>query len=141
MNIGAAAKASGVSAKMIRYYEEQGLIVAAKRTDAGYRIYTEQDVQVLRFIKRARDLGFAVEWIKSLLALWQDQHRQSSDVRELAKRHVDELQQKITQLQQMVGTLQTLIDCCAGDARPDCPILADLEQIHLEGEKVKPQCH
>ena len=141
MNIGAAAKASGVSAKMIRYYEEQGLIVAAKRTDAGYRIYSEQDVQVLRFIKRARDLGFAVEWIKSLLALWQDQHRQSSDVRELAKRHVDELQQKIGQLQQMVGTLQTLIDCCAGDARPDCPILADLEQIHLEGEKVKPQCH
>ena len=141
MNIGAAAKASGVSAKMIRYYEEQGLIVAAKRTDAGYRIYSEQDVQVLRFIKRARDLGFAVEWIKSLLALWQDQHRQSSDVRELAKRHVDELQQKITQLQQMVGTLQTLIDCCAGDARPDCPILADLEQIHFEGEKVKPQCH
>ena len=141
MNIGAAAKASGVSAKMIRYYEEQGLIVAVKRTDAGYRIYSEQDVQVLRFIKRARDLGFAVEWIKSLLALWQDQHRQSSDVRELAKRHVDELQQKITQLQQMVGTLQTLIDCCAGDARPDCPILADLEQIHFEGEKVKPQCH
>ena len=141
MNIGAAAKASGVSAKMIRYYEEQGLIVAAKRTDAGYRIYSEQDVQVLRFIKRARDLGFAVEWIKSLLALWQDQHRQSSDVRELAKRHVDELQQKITQLQQMVGTLQTLIDCCAGDARPDCPILSDLEQIHFAGEKPKPSCH
>ena len=141
MNIGAAAKASGVSAKMIRYYEEQGLMVDVKRTDAGYRIYSEQDVQVLCFIKRARDLGFAVEWIKSLLALWQDQNRRSSDVRELAKRHVDELQQKIGQLQQMVGTLQTLIDCCAGDARPDCPILADLEQIHFAGEKPKPSCH
>ena len=139
MNIGAAAKASGVSAKMIRYYEEQGLIVAAKRTDAGYRIYSEQDVQVLRFIKRARDLGFAVEWIKSLLALWQDQQRHSGDVRALAQRHVDELQQKIAQLQQMVGTLQTLIDCCAGDARPDCPILADLEQVH-DGAQA-PHCH
>ena len=141
MNIGAAAKASGVSAKMIRYYEEQGLMVDVKRTDAGYRIYSEQDVQVLCFIKRARDLGFAVEWIKSLLALWQDQHRRSSDVRELAKRHVDELQHKIGQLQQMVGTLQTLIDCCAGDSRPDCPILADLEQVNAAMNPDKPCCH
>ena len=141
MNIGAAAKASGVTAKMIRYYEEQGLIAAAQRTDAGYRIYSERDVQVLRFIRRARDLGFAVEWIRELLALWQDGGRHSGDVRELAQRHVGELQQKIGHMQQMVNTLQTLIDCCAGDHRPDCPILADLEQDLGKSGNTSGQCH
>lgn len=128
MNIGAAAQASGVSAKMIRYYEQQGLIGAARRTDAGYRVYAEQDVEVLRFVRRARDLGFSVEWIKNLLALWQDQDRHSSDVRALAQEHVIQLQQKIASMQQMVDTLNHLIHCCAGDNRPECPILANLEQ-------------
>ncbi len=127
MNIGEAAKASGVSAKMIRYYESIGLVAAAGRTASGYRVYGEKDVQVLRFVRRARDLGFSVEDIGALLALWQDRTRQSADVRALAEEHIAGLRQKIRELEGMVGTLEHLVHCCHGDDRPDCPILADLE--------------
>lgn len=127
MNIGDAAKASGVSAKMIRYYEQTGLIPPADRTASGYRDYSDKDVHVLRFIRRSRDLGFSVAEITELLALWQDRSRQSADVKALARSHITTLRQKIENLQQMADTLQTLADCCAGDHRPDCPILTDLE--------------
>ncbi len=126
MNIGEAAAASGVSAKMIRYYEQSGLIPEADRTASGYRAYSNDDVHRLRFIRRARDLGFAVAEIGELLGLWSDRTRQSADVKRIAKTHMAELRAKIDGLQQMAATLQTLIDCCAGDRRPDCPILADL---------------
>ena len=125
-NIGQAAKASGVSAKMIRHYEAIGLIAAARRTDAGYRLYDERDVQVLQFIHRSRELGFSLEQIRTLLALWQDKQRASKDVRAMAKQHMAELDRKIADLQAMRRTLETLAAKCHGDARPDCPILDDL---------------
>jgi len=127
MNIGDAASASGVSAKMIRYYEETGLIPAAARTAAGYRVYSEQDVHMLRFIRRARDLGFSVEGIRELLGLWRDRERHSADVKRLALTHVAELRQKIRELEDMASTLETLAACCRGNDRPDCPILSELE--------------
>lgn len=127
MNIGKAAAASGVSAKMIRYYEQTGLIPPAERTDSGYRDYSASDVHVLRFIRRARDLGFSVAEIEDLLSLWQDRSRKSADVKQIARVHIDELRNKIEKLKQMADTLETLVDCCAGDDRPDCPILSDLE--------------
>lgn len=126
LNIGEAAKASGVSAKMIRYYEAIGLTGAVRRSDAGYRIYTEQDVQVLQFVHRGRALGFSLEQIGALLALWQDKHRASADVRALARRHIDELNRKIGEMEAMRRTLETLARSCHGDARSDCPILDDL---------------
>lgn len=125
-NIGQAAKASGVSAKMIRHYESIGLIDTAARTDAGYRLYNERDVQVLQFIHRSRELGFSLEQIKTLLALWQDKHRASKDVRAMAKQHIAELDRKIADMQAMRRTLETLATKCHGDDRPDCPILDDL---------------
>ncbi len=128
MNIGAASRASGVSAKMIRYYEETGLIPAAARTDSGYRAYTPNDVHRLQFVRRARDLGFSVSEIADLLSLWSDRDRHSADVKRIAQAHIAELRERIDQLRQMADTLQTLIDCCAGDQRPDCPILTDLER-------------
>ena len=127
MNIGKAAVASGVSAKMIRYYESIGLLAAARRTDAGYRAYTDDDVHVLRFIRRARDLGFSLADIGDLLALWQDQGRASADVKGIALAHVAALERKIAELQGMADTLRTLAAHCHGDARPDCPILTDLD--------------
>ncbi|MDX9885719.1 Cu(I)-responsive transcriptional regulator [Thauera sp.] len=127
MNIGKAAAASGVSAKMIRYYESINLLAAARRTDAGYRAYTDEDVHVLRFIRRARDLGFALADIGELLALWHDQGRASADVKGIALAHVAALERKIAQLQGMADTLRTLAAHCHGDARPDCPILTDLD--------------
>lgn len=127
MNIGEAASASGVSAKMIRYYESTGLIPAAGRTDAGYRVYSGTEVQMLRFIRRARDLGFPVEKIASLLALWRDRSRHSSDVKRLAQDQIDVLERKIAEMQAMRHSLQHLADACCGDDRPDCPILIDLE--------------
>ena len=128
MNIGEASAASGVSAKMIRYYEETGLIPVIKRSDAGYRVYGERDVQMLRFVRRARDLGFPVDQIGELLALWRDTSRHSADVKHLATQRIDELHRKIDAMQDMVATLQTLAESCHGDARPDCPILADLSR-------------
>ena len=127
INIGKAAVASGVSAKMIRYYESIGLLAAARRTDAGYRAYTDEDVHVLRFIRRARDLGFALADIGELLALWHDQGRASADVKGIALAHVAALERKIAELQGMADTLRTLAAHCHGDARPDCPILTDLD--------------
>lgn len=125
-NIGEAAKASGVSAKMIRHYEAIGLIAAASRTDAGYRLYNQRDVEVLRFIHRSRELGFSLEQIRTLLALWQDKHRASKDVRAMAQVHIDELDRKIADMQAMKRTLETLSRKCHGDDRPECPILDDL---------------
>jgi Cu(I)-responsive transcriptional regulator len=128
MNIGDASAASGVSAKMIRYYEETGLIPTIRRSDAGYRVYGDRDVQMLRFVRRARDLGFPVDQIGDLLALWRDTSRHSADVKHLATQQIDDLHRKIAAMQEMVATLQTLADTCHGDARPDCPILADLSR-------------
>jgi MerR family transcriptional regulator, copper efflux regulator len=126
MNIGEAAQASGVTAKMIRHYESIGLIGAAQRTGAGYRVYDEQDLRVLQFIHRARALGFSLDQIRDLLALWQDKNRASADVRALAKQHIDELNRKIAELESMRRTLEHLAASCHGDARSACPILDDL---------------
>lgn len=126
MNIGDTARASGVSAKMIRHYESIGLIGEAQRTGAGYRVYGAQDVQVLQFIHRSRALGFSLDQIKTLLALWQDKQRASKDVRAMAKQHIAELDRKIGEMQSMKRTLEKLAGACHGDERPDCPILDDL---------------
>ena len=135
MNIGEASKTSRVSAKMIRYYEQIGLIPAADRTDAGYRAYTQADVHRLHFIRRARDLGFSVTEISDLLGLWNDKSRQSADVKRLAQAHIADLDRRIESLQQMAATLKGLIRCCAGDERPDCPILSTLERPDDGDEK------
>jgi Cu(I)-responsive transcriptional regulator len=126
MNIGEAAAASGVSAKMIRHYEENGFVPKAGRTVAGYRVYRENDVHALRFIRRARDLGFSLKEIKDLLGLWQNRRRASADVKRMAEKHVRELDQKIAEMQAMRKTLVNLTEHCHGDNRPDCPILEDL---------------
>jgi Cu(I)-responsive transcriptional regulator len=126
MNIGQAAKKSGVSAKMIRYYEGIGLMPEVERTEAGYRIYQERDLHWLRFIRRSRSLGFGMEEIAALLSLWQDPTRASQNVKALALGHIDSLEQRIAEMQSMVQSLRTLVDHCHGDQRPDCPILADL---------------
>lgn len=136
MNIGEASKASGVSAKMIRYYESIGLIPAAGRTVAGYRVYTMTEVQLLRFIRRARDLGFSVEKIGELLALWQDRSRQSADVKQIALQQIAGLEVRIGEMQAMMDTLRHLADACCGDHRPDCPILADLVNGPDQGSNV-----
>lgn len=126
MNIGQAADASGVKAKMIRYYESIGLISEANRTDSGYRQYTDKDVQTLRFIKRSRDLGFSIDRIKTLLGLWDDRGRKSADVKKLARQYIAELDHDIEKLQSIRDQLQHLADSCHGDHRPDCPILDEL---------------
>ena len=127
MNIGQAAKQSGLSAKMIRYYESIGLLKPAGRSDSGYRLYGAQDLHVLAFIKRSRDLGFSLEEVGKLLTLWQDRDRASADVRALALAHVEELNRKIAELTALRDTLSELVQHCQGDHRPDCPILKDLE--------------
>ena len=124
--IGAAARASGVSAKMVRHYESLGLLGAVARTDAGYRQYTPADVHTLRFIKRARDLGFSMAEIAELVSLWHDRARASANVKRIAKAHVVDLENRIAALQDMRRTLQNLLHHCHGDERPDCPILDDL---------------
>jgi len=126
MNIGQAAKASGISAKMIRYYESIGLISSAHRTESGYRVYLDSDVHTLRFIARARDLGFSVEQMGDLLALWRDRSRASGDVKAIALEHIEELERKARALKEMSDTLRHLAEHCHGDARPDCPILEEL---------------
>jgi Cu(I)-responsive transcriptional regulator len=126
MTIGQAAKSSAVSAKMIRHYESIGLLPRAQRTQAGYRLYDETDVHTLRFIQRARSLGFPLESIRTLLALWRNRRRSSAQVKELALRHVADLERKIAEMQAMVRTLKHLAQHCHGDERPDCPILDDL---------------
>lgn len=126
MNIGAAARASGVSAKMIRYYEEIGLLPAARRSANGYRVYSPAEVHTLGFIRRARALGFSVAQIADLVRLWQDRSRASAEVKTIAEAHVAELEGKVAELQAMARTLRHLAASCHGDARPDCPILDDL---------------
>jgi len=126
MNIGQAAAASGISAKMIRYYESIGLISPPARSDAGYRVYGEQDVHALRFLRRARDLGFSVARMGELLALWRDRSRASADVKRIALEHVRDLEDKALALRQMAGTLRHLAEHCHGDRRPDCPIIGEL---------------
>ena len=126
MTIGQAAKSSAVSAKMIRHYELIGLLPKAQRTEAGYRLYDETDVHTLRFIQRSRSLGFPLETIRTLLALWRNRRRSSAQVKDLAERHVADLERKITEMQAMVRTLKHLAHNCHGDERPDCPILDDL---------------
>ncbi|MDH0747898.1 Cu(I)-responsive transcriptional regulator [Pseudomonas sp. GD03842] len=126
MNIGQAAKSSGLSAKMIRYYESIGLLHPAHRTDSGYRLYGKEDLHTLAFIKRSRDLGFSLEEVGKLLTLWQDRGRASADVKALAKQHIADLNQKIKELVGLRDTLQDLAAHCQGDHRPDCPILNDL---------------
>jgi MerR family copper efflux transcriptional regulator len=127
MNIGAAAKASGLSAKMIRYYESIGLLQTAGRSANGYRHYSPSELQQLSFIKRARDLGFTLEEVGKLLALWQDRQRASADVKALAAEHIDDLNHKISELTGLRDSLQELMHGCHGDDRPDCPILKELE--------------
>jgi MerR family transcriptional regulator, copper efflux regulator len=127
MNIGEAASASGVSAKTIRYYEAAGLIATPDRSGGGYRVYTQADVIMLRFIKRARDLGFSIERIRRLVDLWQDKRRASADVKRLALDHIAEIRAKIAAMTSMRDTVQELADACDGDERPECPILRDLE--------------
>jgi Cu(I)-responsive transcriptional regulator len=129
-NIGRAAEASGVSAKMIRHYESVGLLPAAGRTVAGYRIYRDADVHTLRFIRRARDLGFSMKEIGALVGLWQNRKRASADVKKLAARHMRQLDEKIRELQAMRDSLAHLARHCHGDERPDCPILEDLAADH-----------
>jgi len=125
-NIGEAAELTGVSAKMIRHYEDIGLIPAADRTFAGYRLYGATDLHRLRFIKRARSLGFSIKQIEALLGLWNDPKRASRDVKRLAQAHADELEQKIREMQAMQRTLRDLAHRCHGDDRPECPVLDDL---------------
>jgi Cu(I)-responsive transcriptional regulator len=127
MNIGQAADAAGVSAKRIRYYEQIGLIDAATRSGAGYRVYDERDLHTLRFVRRSRQLGFSIPEIAILLALWQDRRRSSADVKAIALVHVAEMRAKIRELQSMVDTLEELASQCDGDSRPDCPILTELQ--------------
>lgn len=126
LNIGEAAKASGVSAKMIRHYESIGLLPRAQRSNGNYRIYGPQEVHNLRFIHRARSLGFPLETIRELLALWRNRQRSSAQVKKLAMAHVEQLEAKIAEMQEMAATLKHLAHHCHGDHRPDCPILEKL---------------
>jgi MerR family transcriptional regulator, copper efflux regulator len=126
MNIGNAAKASGVSAKMIRYYESTGLLPAADRRESGYRDYSPDDVNRLLFVRRARELGFSLERIQALLRLWSDRERSNADVRQVALDHVAELEAKAAELQEMIGTLRHLASACKKGDRPLCPIIGAL---------------
>lgn len=126
MNIGEAARQSGVLAKMVRHYESRGLLPQVHRSDSGYRQYTDAEVHTLRFIKRGRDLGFSMAEIAELVSLWQNRRRASASVRRIAQKHVDELGQRIAAMQAMQQTLAHLVHCCQGNDRPDCPILDDL---------------
>ena len=127
MNIGQASRASGVAAKMIRYYESIDLIPRSARRESGYRDYSAHDVHRLGFIRRARDLGFPVERIRVLLALWSDRDRSNAEVKKIALAHIAELEERARHLHQMADTLRHLAAACDGDGRPDCPIIAGLE--------------
>ncbi|QNP47284.1 Cu(I)-responsive transcriptional regulator [Diaphorobacter aerolatus] len=124
--IGVAAQRAGVSARMVRHYESLGLLPEVARTDSGYRQYTEADVHTLRFIRRSRDLGFSMEEIATLLGLWKDRERASSQVKKVAQAHIANLSERIAAMQTIQRSLQSLVKCCHGDDRPDCPILDDL---------------
>ncbi|WP_353233781.1 Cu(I)-responsive transcriptional regulator [Diaphorobacter ruginosibacter] len=124
--IGVAARRAGVSARMVRHYESLGLLPDVSRTDSGYRQYNEADVHTLRFIRRSRDLGFSMEEIATLLGLWKDKARASAQVKKVAQAHIANLSERIAAMQAIQRSLQTLVHCCHGDDRPDCPILDDL---------------
>jgi len=126
VSISHAAELSGISAKMVRHYESLGLLPRVARTDSGYRQYSEADVHTLRFIKRARDLGFSMAEIAELVTLWQNRRRTSASVKRFAQKHVTELAQRIEAMQAMQRSLQQLLHHCHGDERPECPILDDL---------------
>ena len=130
--IGVAAQRAGISARMVRHYETLGLINGVARTDSGYRQYTEADVHALHFIRRSRDLGFSMEEIAELLGLWHNRSRASSQVKRIAQQHIDDLSERIAQMQAMQRSLQTLVSCCQGNDRPDCPILDDLASGQAE---------
>jgi len=128
MNIGQASAACGVTTKMIRYYESIGLTRPVQRTGSGYRLYTDADVNTLRFIRRAREFGLPIERIRVLVELWQDDTRASRNVKQIALHHVAELRVEIARMTAMADALQRLADDCQGDHRPDCPILRDMER-------------
>lgn len=128
-SIGTAAELSGVTPKMIRHYESLELIPKAARTSGDYRVYSSADIHTLRFVRRARGLGFSMQEIATLLSLWRDQHRASAQVKRLATQHIAELDSKIEELQSMRAALADLVEHCHGDARPDCPILDDLGRL------------
>jgi Cu(I)-responsive transcriptional regulator len=136
-SIGRAAEISGVTAKMIRHYEALGLLPRVARTLGDYRVYTENEIHTLRFIRRARRLGFSMAEIETLLRLWRDQRRASKEVKRLALKHIAELDSKIEELQSMREALAELAEHCHGDHRPNCPIIEDLSQLHVG----KAQCH
>ena len=136
--IGTAAERAGVSARMVRHYESLGLLAPVARTDSGYRQYTEADVHTLRFIRRARDLGFSMDEIATLLGLWQDKRRASSQVKRIAQQHIANLTERIAAMQAMQRSLQALVSCCHGDDRPDCPILDDLAGPDSTGALFQP---
>ena len=129
MNIGAASKLSGIPSKTIRYYESIGLLAEPARTDSGYRDYSTPEIETMRFIQRARNLGFPIKDVCELLDLWNDTHRTSAQVKSLTQRHIDEIESKIKELESMRKTLVTLSDKCHGDDRPECPILEDLASL------------
>lgn len=131
INISQAAKTTGLTPRMIRHYENIGLLTGTARTAAGYRLFSKQDLHTLRFIQRARSLGFSIEQISQLLALWQDRKRSSAVVKALAREHLKELEDKIAGLQSMHDSLSELASCCLGDERPDCPILDRLADIPI----------
>lgn len=137
MNIGQAATASGISAKMIRHYESIRLIKESTRSSSGYRTYSENDLHTLRFIKRARSLGFSLDQIRNLLSLWNDSHRASADVKAIAQTHVADLEKRIAELSEMRDTLTHLAQCCQGDDRPECPILQGLAASREMGTTVE----
>jgi len=126
MTIGEAAQRSGVSAKMLRHYESLGLLPAIARSESGYRLYSDKDVHTLRFIRRARDLGFSIAEITELLKLWQNRRRSSAEVKRIALAHVADLERRLAEMQAMKRSLEELASCCHGDERPDCPILDGL---------------
>lgn len=135
MNIGEAAQRSGISPKMLRHYESLGLLPEVARSESGYRQYGEKEVHTLRFIRRARDLGFAIAEIAELLKLWQNRQRSSAEVKRIALAHVADLERRLAEMQAMKRSLEALAGCCHGDERPDCPIL---EQLAGEGPKENP---
>lgn len=138
MNIGTVARRSGLPAKTIRYYESVGLVAPAARSESGYRVYSEQDLQTLRFIQRARSLGFTMDEVADLLALWHDKARASSQVKNLALRHLARIDEKIAEMRSMRDTLQHLSERCRGDDRPDCPILEDLARDNGDSRPQSP---
>lgn len=126
MNIGEAAKLSGLPAKTLRYYEQIGLVVPSRRSANGYRDYSEEDVQVLRFVRRARAAGFGIHEVRELLALWRDPHRTAAEVKRIASKRLRELERRIRELEAMKRTLERLVEACHGEERPECPILDGL---------------